>query len=341
MTVIPPGAQARFSIMPGPNDLAAAIGNPGVNVVSTPAVIGLLEHASHLAIRPYFEQGKMSVGTRVDVAHVDAAVQGRSLEAASRVIEVRGRHIVFDVLARQDGRTVMEGRHERAIVDLARFNNRFADLSATTAVTKRELNFWYDFHSPWSYLAATRIEDLAQRHGIRVVWRPLHLANLIDRIDGRRVLDENPAFLNWYKQDMQDWADLYGIRIAYHPNFPLRPSRALRASLYAERAGKASAFVVRVMQAYWGEGADISDIDVLARLGEEVGLAPQDIAAATNDVRFKEQIELNTDEAVASGLFGVPAVVIDGKIFFGNDRFVMLDRYLGGDAINRFAVDLR
>ena len=86
------------------------------------------------------------------------------------------------------------------------------------------LEFWYDFHSPWAYLASTQIEALAQGHAAQVVWRPLHLAKLIATIDGRRPLEENPAFVAWYKQDLQDWAALYGVSLRYHPAFPLRPA---------------------------------------------------------------------------------------------------------------------
>ncbi|MFI5019422.1 MAG: DsbA family protein, partial [Dongiales bacterium] len=74
-----------------------------------------------------------------------------------------------------------------------------------------ELEFWYDFHSPWAYLAATQIETLAARHGLTVTWRPLHLPRLIEDIDGRRPMEENSAFLAWYTQDLQDWAELYGV----------------------------------------------------------------------------------------------------------------------------------
>ena len=102
-----------------------------------------------------------------------------------------------------------------------------------------ELEFWYDFHSPWAYLAATQIEALAARHGLAVAWRPLHLPRLIEAIDGRRPMEENGAFLAWYKQDLQDWAELYGLSLRYHPDYPLRPARALRASLRAAELGQA------------------------------------------------------------------------------------------------------
>ena len=104
------------------------------------------------------------------------------------------------------------------------------------------LDFWFDFHSPWSYLAAEAIEALAARRGRGVRWRPLHLPRLIEAIGGRRSLEESAAFVAWYKQDLEDWAALRGVTIRYHPHYPLRPARALRATLYADGQGEAAPF---------------------------------------------------------------------------------------------------
>src|SRR5260221_5883608 len=122
------------------------------------------------------------------------------------------------------------------------------------------LEFWFDFHSPWAYLAATRIEGLAARHALSVRWRPLHLPRLNEAIKGRRPLEENPAFVAWYRQDLQDWAELCGVRIRYHPDYPLRPARALRAALRADEFGAVAAFSLAVFGAYWSEHRDISDL---------------------------------------------------------------------------------
>lgn len=192
------------------------------------------------------------------------------------------------------------------------------------------LDFWFDFHSPWAYLAATQIEALAQRHGLAVRWRPLHLPRLIEAIDGRRPLEENAAFLTWYKQDLQDWAALYGLSLRYHPNYPLRPARALRAVLRADELGRAAAFTLAVFRAYWSEARDISSLEELAEIGARCGLDGTGISRAVTDDEYRRRLEANTSEAIKRGVFGVPTVICRGKLFFGNDRLELLDGWLGG-----------
>jgi 2-hydroxychromene-2-carboxylate isomerase len=200
-----------------------------------------------------------------------------------------------------------------------------------------ELEFWFDFHSPWAYLAATQIEALAARHGLAVAWRPLHLPRLIEEIDGRRPLEDNSAFVAWYKQDLLDWAELYGLGLRYHPDYPLRPARALRATLRAGEMGQAPAFALAVFHAYWSESRDISDLETLGEIAAAGGLDPAAIRAAAGDKGYPKGLEANTREAVDRGIFGVPSVICRGKLFFGNDRLGLLDRWLGGEGPPVFA----
>jgi 2-hydroxychromene-2-carboxylate isomerase len=190
------------------------------------------------------------------------------------------------------------------------------------------LTFWFDVHSPWCYLASVRIQALASKHDLCLKWRPLHLPRLIASIDGRRPLEENAAFVAWYLADLQDWAKEYGINIKYHPNYPLRNSRALRLCLYAADEGHAHELVPRVMRAYWSEEADITDPAFLARLAEEAGLNATKAREATRSESMKRRIDANTTEAIGRGVFGVPTVDIGDKLYFGNDRLDMLDRHL-------------
>jgi 2-hydroxychromene-2-carboxylate isomerase len=194
------------------------------------------------------------------------------------------------------------------------------------------LTFWFDVHSPWCYLASTRIQDLAGKHGLQLLWRPLHLPRLIEAIDGRRPLEENAAFVAWYLTDLQDWAKRYGLMVKYHPNYPLRNSRALRVCLHAADEGVAHRFVPRLLRAYWSEEADITGLDLFARLAEEAGLnAGQARAAAVSEI-MKKRVEENTREAIERGVFGVPTVATAEKLYFGNDRLEMLDHHLANRA---------
>ena len=192
------------------------------------------------------------------------------------------------------------------------------------------LDFWFDFHSPWSYLAAEQIEALAALHGRTVAWRPVHVAKLIAAIDGRRPLEATPAFVRWYRQDLQDFAALSGVTVRYHPDFPLRPARALRAALLAASLGAGGIFARAVFKAYWTESRDISDPAVIAAVGAAIGLDGTALAKAAEDPGWKAALEANNREAQARGLFGVPTVEAGGRLYFGNDRLPLLHHHLGG-----------
>ena len=115
------GARGLYRIEPTAAHMASAIGNAGVHVVATPALIGFLEDASHRAILDCYDEGEVSVGTKVDVEHLAAAPLGQPIDAMAEVIAVQGRRIDLKVEALQAGRLIMQGRHQRAVVDLARF----------------------------------------------------------------------------------------------------------------------------------------------------------------------------------------------------------------------------
>lgn len=190
------------------------------------------------------------------------------------------------------------------------------------------LTFWFDVHSPWVYLAAHRIGDVARKHDLALHWRPLHLPRLIETIGGMRPLEQSPARVAWFQQDIADHAEMARLPIRYHPQYPLRNSRALRASLYAADQGKAEVFVLLVLKGYWAEEKDISDLVQLAAWGDAAGLEGAAVAAAAESDDYKARLEANTAEAIGRGVFGVPTVDTGRKLYFGSDRLDLLDRHL-------------
>lgn len=191
------------------------------------------------------------------------------------------------------------------------------------------LTFWFDVHSPWCYFAAHRVGDVARRHNCDVEWRPIHLPRLLDAIGGRKPLEANQAFVRWFKQDMVDWAEIPGLPFVQHPQYPLRNSRALRACQYAADQGRGEAFAKRILRAYWAEAGDITDLALIGAWGAECGLDAAAIRDAAISDDYKRRIEINTDAAIARGVFGVPTVDTGEKLYFGNDRLDLLDRHLG------------
>ncbi len=340
MKPLTPGLRGEWRAVPEFGDSAAAAGNTGVAVVSSQALIVWCEKAAHRAIAGHYDPGEATLGVGFDLAHVAPARLGREVVAAAEVAAVEGRRITFEVRAAQDGVTVLHGRHVRAVVDHARFLDK-AGLpapapSAQQSPRHERLEFWFDFHSPWCYLAGHRIGALARRHGLALVWRPVHLPRLLQAIDGRRPLEQNAAFLRWYQQDQADWAALLGLPLSQHPDYPLRPARALRAAFLVaanpETRDRTEAFVLRVMRGYWAEGANIEDYAVLAALATEAGLDGGRVAEGARSEAAKRALAANLDEAIAAGVFGVPTMALGEKLYFGNDRLDLLELHLNGVA---------
>jgi 2-hydroxychromene-2-carboxylate isomerase/predicted thioesterase len=324
MKPVQSGISTTFEIVPGAGDTASAVGNAGIDVVATTALILFIEKASDDLVTPYYEPGEATVGTRIEVDHRAPARPGAPLRVTARLEQIRGRRLMFANEVRQDATVVMKGFHHRSLV-------RMRDFSAAPAGPEREpavIDFWFDFHSPWCYLATTRIGAIARGSGAALRWRPVHLANLIDAIGGRRPLEENPAFVSWYRQDILDQAAELRLPYRPHPNYPLRPSRALRAALLAGERGRAGEFVPTVMRAYWVDGKDISDLGVLGELGATCGLGAESVREAATDEVYKQRLAANLSEAIARGVFGVPTAILDGKRFFGNDHLDLLGKFL-------------
>jgi 2-hydroxychromene-2-carboxylate isomerase len=195
------------------------------------------------------------------------------------------------------------------------------------------IEFFFDCSSPWTYLAFHRIEDVVARTGARLVWRPILVGGVFNTVnDSVYESRRNPVMpkLRWYVKDMQDWANLYGIRLGQPPVFPVTSVKAMRGAIVAERHGLLPRWSRRVFETYWGDLQDVSQDDVLRPLVVELGLDPDEFFKAIADPAVKEQLRANTDELIARGGFGSPTMFIDGEdMYFGNDRLLLVEHALG------------
>lgn len=106
------------------NDTAKALGSGGLDVLSTPKLIALMENAALLSVRPYLEEGSDTVGTLLNVKHLAATPVGMTVRAEAELIEIDRRRMVFSVKAWDEVELVGEGTHERFIVDMEKFTNK-------------------------------------------------------------------------------------------------------------------------------------------------------------------------------------------------------------------------
>ena len=192
----------------------------------------------------------------------------------------------------------------------------------------KKLEFFFDCSSPWTYLAFTKIEGIASRHGAELVWKPFLVGAVFNTVNPSVYESRaNPvkAKGKYYGKDLQDWARFYGLKIGSPTVFPVNPVKAMRGAFVAQEHAKISRYLRRVFESYWGENRDISQDDVLRDIVREVGLDEREYFEKINSDPYKAKLRANTDELIARGGFGSPTIFVDGSMFFGNDRLILVE----------------
>lgn len=184
------------------------------------------------------------------------------------------------------------------------------------------LEFWYEFASTYSYLAAMRIEAAAEQAGVTLVWRPFLLGPIF-KAQGWETSPFNlyPAKGRYMWRDMEREAARLGLPL-YRPKvFPQNGLLAARIALLGADRGWTPAFTRAVYAAEFGEGHDIADPAVLSGILENLGLDAQAVVAEAQGDANKTRLRRMNEEAQGRGIFGAPSFFAeDGEMFWGNDR---------------------
>jgi 2-hydroxychromene-2-carboxylate isomerase len=187
------------------------------------------------------------------------------------------------------------------------------------------VSFFFDFISPYAYLASRRVEAIAACHGRAVVWRPFRLGVAVVKVMGLTPVMQTPLKSDYVRHDVRRLARMLGEPFAGVDNpDPLPPARAM----FAAPAALAGAFAKAMLYAQWAEGRQLGNPEVVIDVALRVGVDAELVAAAMEDPRTRERLNDNTREAVALGVFGSPTCVVGDELFWGVDRLWMLDRYL-------------
>lgn len=197
--------------------------------------------------------------------------------------------------------------------------------------TKAPLEFYFDFSSPYGYLAAERIDELAAKYGRKVKWRPV-LLGVIFKATGAAPLTTVPLKGEYSKLDFARSARFMGIPYNPPSRFPLPTQMAARAYywLLDHNHGMARAFAKAVYRALFVDDRDISDPEVVLAIAAAAGADRVALAEAVESPEIKERLKAEVAAALEKGVFGSPFIVCDGEPFMGADRLPQLEARLAG-----------
>ena len=197
---------------------------------------------------------------------------------------------------------------------------------------KPAIDFYFDFSSPYGYLASTRINALAERHQRRVTWRPILLGPMF-KAAGTAPLVSVPLKGPYSARDFLRTARLLKIPYMQPASFPIGTQNAARAFYWLTDRDemKAQRFAQTCYATYFGQGIDISSAEKIADIAATLGEARAEVLAAMADPLIKEQLKNEVNAALAKGVFGSPFIIVDGEPFWGNDRLDQVDVWLATD----------
>ncbi|MCU7929874.1 MAG: 2-hydroxychromene-2-carboxylate isomerase [Candidatus Thiodiazotropha sp. (ex Codakia rugifera)] len=187
---------------------------------------------------------------------------------------------------------------------------------------------YFNFRSPYCYLASKTLWQIIDDYKAHIVWRPL------GGWDGRSPPDVAVKKLPIARQDMARFARRLGIPVNPPPK-TTDPTLAGAGSLLAEEKGLLRPYIVEVMRKEWADGMDIGQLDTLLEVGGSIGLDRDELASAAQDPARQAVLTENWKEAEAKGAIGVPTFIIGEEIFWGQDRIEFVLEYLREQRLSR------
>ena len=192
-----------------------------------------------------------------------------------------------------------------------------------------KIEFFFDYGSPYSYLANAVIAGIAEQHGAELSYRPMLLGGVFKATGNQSPMMETVTAKRSYGgAALSRTAALHGLSIVTNPNFPINTLGLMRLAVAAQRDGVFDAFHGNAYTGFWQQGLDLGDVQVQAELIRDAGLDPEKLLARAAEDDVKAELRANTDEAVARGAFGAPTFFIEDQMFFGVDHLPYLIRNL-------------
>lgn len=191
------------------------------------------------------------------------------------------------------------------------------------------VQFYFDFSSPYSYIASEWVEALAARHGRTVRWQAILLGATFQAAELKSPVS-HPLKREYSMRDFARSARFEGVPFVQPQPFPIATQNAARIFwwLDAQDPARAVAWARAGLRAYFARGVALDDPAALKTLAGQAGLDPQAAEAAWGDPVWKDKLKQVNAAAIAAGVFGAPFFIVDGEPFWGNDRKPQIEQFL-------------
>ncbi len=185
----------------------------------------------------------------------------------------------------------------------------------------KTLEFFFDLGSPTTYLAYTQLPGICAETGSQLVYQPILLGGIF-KATGNASPITIAAKGRYLLQDLARYAKRYGVPLKFNPHFPINTLTLMRAvtGIQLRQPERFIDFIDCLFRALWVDGRNMGDPAVVAAVLAEHGFDPAQVLELAQDEEVKNALKHKTEEAIARGVFGAPAMFVGQQLFFGQDR---------------------
>jgi 2-hydroxychromene-2-carboxylate isomerase len=190
----------------------------------------------------------------------------------------------------------------------------------------KQIDYYFSMVSPWAYIGHATFEDVVRANGCKVNYKPVFLGELFSETGGLPLGKRHPVRQRYRMMELQRWREKRGLPFYLQPkHWPFDVRTADGVVLGAlEKNLNPEPFIRAGFKGIWEQQLDLADRDVIVRLADGAGLPGQALVARASSPEIAAAYEQNRQDAIAAGVFGAPGYVLDGEVFWGQDRIELL-----------------
>jgi 2-hydroxychromene-2-carboxylate isomerase len=190
----------------------------------------------------------------------------------------------------------------------------------------RQIDYYFSLQSPWAYIGHKLFRDVVAAFDLKVNHKPVVLVDLFSETGGLPLIKRHPVRQRYRMLELQRWRDKRGLDFHFQPkHVPLNARLADGVVIAAIEAGHdLDPFLRRAFAGVWEDELDLADAETLVRLANESGLPGKALVERSRTDEISRKYEQNRQDALAADVFGSPAYVLDGEVFWGQDRIELL-----------------
>lgn len=180
-------------------------------------------------------------------------------------------------------------------------------------------DFFFDFASPYSYLAHKQIRNIEYQHNIKINYMPILLGGLLNLAEIKAAAFI-PSKAKFMIKDCKLFAEKLNIKFKFNSYFPIQSLNLMRGVLIARKENKTSLYIDKFFDACWKDGLNLNDQKIVDKILEDLNFNLEAFKLKISEQKIKDELIKRTKDAFLKGVFGAPSFIINNKMFWGQDR---------------------